>query len=181
MSSAIRQRANAAFLPHPEPVCFISFDDNPFTPVPFYYDKTTNSLDVKFVNGFTASSTVDGDDEDAWTRANLQNGLHLVTQVGPNFKTWYETAYGADAGSISVYEPGVVIKANVVVPYFAPNSESSFSDELSVPISYESAAGSEASDYLATVLFKKALVITYTRSGTRYYRGFATLWSEGNT
>ena len=178
MSSVLRQVASAAFLPHPEPVCLIAFDDKA---VPFFYDKRNNALDVRFVNGFTASTTVDGDDQDLWTRANLLNGQHLVTQVGENFKTWYETAYGADAGSIQVYEPGVVVKANVVVPYFNPNNDSSFSEERSEPLSYESAADTEATDYLATVLFKKAMVITYTKSGSRYYRGFATLWSEGNT
>jgi hypothetical protein len=94
---------------------------------------------------------------------------------------WYETAYGADAGSVKVYESGVIVNANVVVPYFQPNDNSSFSDEMTEPISYESAAGTVESNYLATVLFKKALVITYTKSSTRYYRGFATLFSEGNT
>lgn len=178
MSSVVRQVASAAFMPHPEPVCLIAYSNKP---VPFFYDKRNNALEVRFVNGFTESTTVDGDDQDLWTRANLQNGLHLVTQVGDNFKKWYETAYGADAGSIRVHEPGVVVKANVVVPYLEPNNDSSFSEERSVPLSYESAAGSEATDYLATLLFKKPLVITYTKSSTRYYRGFATLWSEGNT
>ena len=178
MSSVVRQLASAAFMPHPEPVCLIAYSNKP---VPFFYDKRNNALEVRFVNGFTASTTVDGDDEDVWTRANLQNGLHLVSQVGDKFKEWYETAYGADAGSIRVHEPGVVVKANVVVPNFEPNSDSSFSEETTAPISYESAAGGEDTDFLATVLFKKALVITYTKSGTRYYRGFATLWSEGNT
>ena len=179
MSSAVRVTASAKYLPHPEPVCIISFDSD--KPVPFFYDKSQKALDVRFVNGFTASTTVDGDDADVWTRCHVENGHHLVTKVGTNFKTWYETAYEADAGTVEVHEPGVVVKANIVLPYFNPNDNSSFSDERTAPISYESAAGTVADDYLATVLFKKGLVITYKKSGTRYYRGFATLWSEGNT
>jgi hypothetical protein len=179
MSSILSNTASAAYLPHPEPVCLITFSSR--KPIPFFFDKKTDALDVAFVNGFTESSSISGTNEDYWTRANLQNGTQLVTKVGANFKTWYETAYNADAGSISVYEPGIVVKANIVVPYFEPDSNSSFSSERTQPISYESAAGNEESDYLATLLFKKPLVITYTKSGIRYYRGFATLWAEGNT
>ena len=178
MSSVIRSKASASYSSYPEPVCLIAYGG---IPVPFYYNKRANALDVKFVNGFSASTTVNGDDEDVWTRANLFNGTHLVTQLGSNFKLWIETAYGADAGTVEVHEPGVVIKANQVVPDFEPNSDSSFSNEYTTPFSYESAAGGEDSDYLATVLFKKAMVIKYKKSGTQYYRGFATLWGEGNT
>lgn len=179
MTSVLRKTTGAQYLPHPEPVCLIAYDDD--QPVPFFYDRRNAALDVAFVNGFTESTTVDGDDQDLWVRANLINGHYLVTKLGVNFMKWYETAYDADAGSVKVYEPGVIVNANVVVPYFQPNNNSSFSDETTEPISYESAAGTVESNYLATVLFKKALVITYTKGGTRYYRGFATLFSEGNT
>jgi hypothetical protein len=175
MSSVIRVTASAKSLPLPEAVYCLMFDGKA---VPFYYDKRTQALDVRFVNGFTPSSTVDGE-EDLWVRANLENGHYLVNKLGSNFKTWYETAYNADSGSVSVYEPGVVTKANVIFTYNQPDDAGVFSPESSTPLSYESAEGNESSDYLATVLFKKGLVITYTISGTRYYRGFTTIWSEG--
>jgi hypothetical protein len=175
MSSALRVTASAKTLPLPEAVYCLMFDNKA---VPFYYDKRTQALDVRFVNGFTNSTTVTGS-EDLWVRANLENGHYLVNKLGPNFKNWYETAYAADAGSISVHEPGVVTKANVVATFGTPDNGGIFSDETTTPISYESAAGTVSDDYLATVLFKKALVITYTKSGTRYYRGFTTIWSEG--
>jgi hypothetical protein len=175
MSSALRVTASAKSLPLPEAVYCLMYNDRA---VPFYYDKSTQALDVRFVNGFTSSTTVTGS-EDLWVRANLENGQFLVTKVGPNFKTWYETAYGAEAGSVSVHEPGVVSKANVIATFSTPDGSGVFSNETTTPMSYESAAGTETDDYLATVLFKKGLVITYTKSGTRYYRGFTTIWSEG--
>lgn len=175
MSSALRVNASAKTLPLPEAVYCLMFDNKA---VPFYYDKRTQALDVRFVNGFTNSTTVTGS-EDLWVRANLENGQFLVNKLGSNFKTWYETAYGADEGSVSVHEPGVVTKANVVATFSNPDGDGVFSDETTTPISYESAAGTVSDDYLATVLFKKGLVITYTKSNTRYYRGFTTIWSEG--
>lgn len=180
MSSAIRVKASAKSLPLPEAVFLIKYDLN--HAVPFYYDKRTSALDVRFVNGFTSSTTVSGLNG-LWVRANLENGNFLVTKVGSNFKTWYETAYGADSGSVSVYEPGVITKANVIAAYDDPDNEGAFSEERSTPLSYESAEGDASDDWLATVLFKKALVITYTKTvasvKTRYYRGFKTIWSEG--
>jgi hypothetical protein len=176
MSSAIRVTASAKSLPLPEAVFLLKYNDN--NAVPFYYDKRNQALDLRFVNGFTSSTEVGGGNS-MWVRANLENGHFLVNKLGSNFKTWYETAYGTDSGSVSVHEPGVVTKANIVFAYDDPDSAGVFSEELSTPISYESAQGTESDDYLATVLFKKGLVITYTKEGTRYYRGFTTIWSEG--
>jgi hypothetical protein len=175
MSSAFRVTASAKTLPLPEAVYCLMFDDKA---VPFYYDKRTQALDVRFVNGFTSATTVSGT-EDLWVRANLENGQFLVNNLGSNFKTWYETAYVADEGSVSVHEPGVVTKANVVATFSTPDGDGVFSSETTTPMSYESADGTDSDDYLATVLFKKGLVITYTKTGTRYYRGFTTIWSEG--
>lgn len=176
MSSAIRVSASAKFMPLPEAVFLLKYDDN--KAVPFYYDKRTSALDVRFVNGFTTSTTVGGSNG-LWVRANLENGHFLVNNLGSNFKTWYETAYGADEGSVTVHEPGVITKANVLVAFDDPDNNGVFTDELSTALSYESAEGTESDGYLSTVLFKKGLVITYTKSGTRYYRGFTTIWSEG--
>ncbi len=172
--SSNRVRAGARFLPLPESVYLLTYNS---TAVPFYYDKRNSALDVRFVNSFTDSTTVSSSTA-LWVRANLENGHFLVNNLGSNFKTWYETAYGADSGSVSVYQPGVVVKANV----FVNNDEDDnnvFSSETSTPFSYETPEGTETNDYLATVLFKKGLVITYTKTGTRYYRGFTTIWSEG--
>ena len=174
MSSAFRVTASAKTLPLPEAVFCLIFDGKA---VPFYYDKRTQALDVRFVNGFTSSTVVGTND--IWVRANLDNGQFLVNNLGSNFKTWYETAYGADEGSVSVHEPGVVTKANVIATFGTPDGGGVFPDERPTPIAYQSADGTESDDYLATVLFKKGLVITYTKLGTRYYRGFTTIWSEG--
>ncbi len=174
--SSNRVRAGAKSLPLPEAVFLLKYDGN--NAVPFYYDKRNSALDVRFVNGFTDSTTVYGSDG-LWVRANLENGHFLVNNLGSNFKTWYETAYGADSGSVSVYEPGVVVKANIVVAYADPDDNGVFSPERLTPISFESAEGNASDDYRATVLFKKGLVITYTKTGTRYYRSFTTIWSEG--
>jgi hypothetical protein len=185
--SSNRVRAGAKSLPLPEAAYLISYspgpdEGSPRYAVPFYYDKRNSALDVRFVNGFTDNTEV-GDSTSFWVRANLDNGHFLVNNLGSNFKTWYETAYDADSGSVSVYEPGVVAKANVVLVSQGPENGGVFSTEASTPISFESAAGAESNDYLATVLFKKGLVITYTKTvddvTTRYYRGFTTIWSEG--
>ncbi len=184
MSSVNRIRVGVRSLPLPETVYAFTFDVNEDVNmiVPFYYDKRNSALDVRFVNGFTNNTTV-STSAAKWVRANLENGHFLVNKLGSNFKTWYETAYGADSGSVSVYEPGVVVKANVVTPFQGFDDVNIFSSEVSTPLSYESAQGAESNDYLATVLFKKGLVITYTKTvddvTTRYYRGFTTIWSEG--
>jgi hypothetical protein len=175
--SSNRVRAGAKSLPLPEAVYLLKIDETN-KPIPFFYDKRNSALDVRFVNGFTNNTEVYGSDS-LWVRAHLENGHFLINNLGSNFKTWYETTYGADSGSISVYEPGVGVKANVVTAFSNPDSIGTFSPERSTPLSYESAEGTDADDYLATVLFKKGLVITYTKSGTRYYRGFTTIWSEG--
>lgn len=176
MSSAFRTTASSKSLPAPEAVFLLKYNGN--SAVPFYYDKRNQALDVRFVNGFTESTEVGGGNG-MWVRANLDNGHFLVNNLGSNFKTWYETTYGADVDSVSISEPGVITKANVVVAYDDPDNSGVFSEERSTPLSYESAEGTEADDYLATVLFKKGLVITYTKEGSRYYRGFTTIWSEG--
>jgi hypothetical protein len=180
MSSVTHVRASPRTLPLPEAVFCLKYDGN--NAVPFYYDKRNSALDVRFVNGFTDSTTITGSNS-AWVRAHNENGHFLVNKLGSNFKTWFETAYGADSGSVSIYESGVVVKANVVAPNLNPDSGGAFRYDVTVPISYESAAGAETDDYLATVLFKKGLVITYTKTlddvTTRYYSGFTTIWSEG--
>ena len=180
MSSVTRVTASAKYLPLPEAVYCFTFDSD--KAIPFYYDKRNSALDVRFVNGFTSGTTVTTSDAQ-WVRANLENGHFLVNKLGSNFKTWYETAYGADSGSVSVYEPGVVTKANVVFESVNSDDVNIFSSESSTPLSYESAQGTSSNDYIATVLFKKGLVITYTKTvddiTTRYYRGFTTIWSEG--
>jgi len=173
--------ASAKYLPNPEPVCLIAYTDGQGKKqaVPFYFDKTNQSLDVSFVNGFTNSTSVDGDYEDMYVRANIDNGINLVNKLGNNFILWYETTYGADSGTVKIYESGVVIKANVVASNLDQTNQT-FTEESNAPISFDSAAGTPESNYLATVLFKKALVITYKKSGVTKYRGFLTLFGQSN-
>jgi hypothetical protein len=80
---------------------------------------------------------------------------------------------------VEVYEPGVAIKANVVATNLDQTNHA-FTIESDNPISYDSAAGGPNDDYLSTILFKKALVITYKKSGVTKYRGFLTVFNQSS-
>jgi hypothetical protein len=184
MTSVLRQTAAPSYLPNPQACCVITYEDSDGNdaPVPFFFDKANSALDIAFVNGFNASTSVDGDDQDRYFRGNVMNGgANLVLNLGPNFIAWCENYLGADAGSVVLKENPIVVKANLLAVDREPNNDVALTGETETPISYENAAGSSDNDYYATVLFKKAMVITYRRSGRLYYRGFLTMFGEGNT
>jgi hypothetical protein len=89
-----------------------------------------------------------------------------------------EDSQNADAGSVVMTERPIVCSANMVAPTHDPNSGATFTS--STPISFESAAGSVASDYLKTMIFLKPLVVRYTVAGVTQYRCFTNNF-EGNT
>ena len=184
MTSVLRQTANPSYLPQPQACCVITYTDalGATAPVPFFFDKKESALDIAFVNGFNSSTEVDGDDQDKYFRGSVYNGgANLVLKLGPNFISWCQNSLDADVGSVKLVEKPIVVKANVVAVDREPNSDVALTSESSVPISYEDASGPAESDYYSTVLFKKAMVISYRRSGTTYYRGFLTQFGEGNT
>lgn len=145
-------------------------------PFPWRFNKRTQQIDLEFVDGFTASTGLS--DNEMFYRGQQLGALHLVQGLGSNFVEWCETSLSADVGTVSLHEKPIVVSANLVAPNQDPNSAES--QERTYPISFESAAGTEAGQYCKTLLFMKPMVITYTRAGTRYYRWFYQNF-EGNT
>jgi hypothetical protein len=113
-------------------------------------------------------------------RGQQFGGINLVMGLGPNFIDWCENngSIDADTGTVTLVEKPIVVSANMIAPNQSPNNGES--EESQYPISFESAAGSSEGQYLKTLVFMKPMVITYLRSGTRYYRWFSNNF-EGNT
>lgn len=147
-------------------------------PFPWRFNKLTQQIDLDFVDGF--SNTTSLSDDEMFFRGQQFGGLHLVMGLGPKFIEWCENngSINADADSVELYEKPIVVNANLVAPDQNPNNAET--GESTNPISFEKAAGSVAGQYCKTLVFMKPMVITYTRSGTRYYRWFYQNF-EGNT
>lgn len=145
-------------------------------PFPWRYNKQNQSLDLEFVDGFTAATGLS--DNEMFYRGQQFGALKLVQRLGPNFITWCETSIGADAGTVQIHERPIVVNANLVAPNQDPNSAET--QEQTYPISFEDSAGSADGKYCKTLVFMKPLVITYLRSGTRYYRWISQNF-EGNS
>jgi hypothetical protein len=145
-------------------------------PFPWRFNKQTQALDLDYVDGFTNSTSLS--DTDMFFRGQQFGGLHLVIGIGPKFIEWCENGLSADAGTVELHEKPIVVNANMVAPKQNPNSGET--QEQSYPISFESAAGTEEGQYCKTLVFMKPMVITYLRSGTRYYRWFNQNF-EGNS
>ena len=145
-------------------------------PFPWRYNRRTQAIDLEFVDGFTSSTSIS--DNEMFFRGQNFGALSLVQRLGPNFITWCETSIGADAGSVALYEAPIVVNANMVAPSMNPNNADTQTSSL--PISFESAAGTVAGQYCKTLVFMKPMVITYTLSGTRTYRWFNQNF-EGNS
>lgn len=135
-------------------------------PFPWRFNKLTQQLDLEFVDGFTASTSLS--DDEMFFRGQQMGGLHLVQGLGPKFIEWCETSLSADPGTVELVEAPIVVNANMVAPYQNPNNAES--QEQTYPISFETAAGTEAGQYCKTLLFMKPMVIKYKRSGTDYWR-----------
>jgi hypothetical protein len=106
--------------------------------------------------------------------------LHLVQGLGANFINWCEnnSSFDADEGTVELYENPIVVNANMVAPNQNPNDGET--QESDYAVSFERAAGSAEGQYCKTLVFMRPMVITYLRSGTRYYRWFYQNF-EGNT
>lgn len=131
---------------------------------------------MDFVDGFTNSTSLSNDP--MFFRGQQFGGINLVMGLGPSFIEWCENSLTADAGSVVLVEKPIVVSANLVAPDQDPNSGET--EEQTYPISFESAAGSSEGQYCKTLVFMKPMVISYTRSGTQYYRWISQNF-EGNT
>ena len=180
MTSVIRSFAFGRSLPATAQfvMAYFTNDTGSSQPFPWRYNRRTQAIDLDFVDGFTASTSLS--DDEMFFRGQNFGGISLVQRLGPNFVTWCETnsSITADAGTVELYEAPIVVSANMVAPDMNPNNAES--QESTNPISFESAAGTVAGQYCKTLVFMKPMVIRYKRSGTQYYRWFNQNF-EGNT
>ena len=178
MSSVLRSYATGSRLPDPAEYVMCSYEDldGNDAPFPWRFNKQTQVIDLEFINGFNASTSLN--DEPMYVRGNSTRAEHNVLGLGANFVAWMETSQGADAGSVVMTERPILSSANVVAVNVNPNSGANGSS--SDPISFESSAGPLSSGYFKTMIFLKPLVIRYTVSGTTEYRYFTNNF-EGNT
>jgi len=137
--------------------------------------KKNATLDFVFANGFDVNADINRTTT-MYVRGSNNGAIRLVDKIGPNFISWMQTNEGVDVGSISVYEKPIVFRANLLLPSREPNTDHSMF-ESTQPISLDQSSGTEANKYFTTFLFKKPLVLKYTKSGITYYRCFTTQFS----
>ena len=178
MTSIHRTYALGSRLPHPAEyvMCSYSTPDGYEAPFPWRFNKQTQAIDLEFVHGFNASTSLN--DNPLYLRGHPLRAVHNVIGLGPNFIAWMENSQSADAGSVRMVERPIICDANMVALGLDPNSGGTGSS--SDPISFESAAGPLVSDYQKTMVFLKPLVVRYTVGGNVNYRYF-TNNTEGNT
>ena len=184
MTSVLRNYAMGSRLPHPAEFVMCTYwdEDENDLPFPWRFNKQTQAIDLEFVNGFNAST--DLRDESMYVRGQSFRAAHNVLALGPNFIAWMEGSdqdddgNSADAGSVVMTEHPIICDANVICSNQDPDNGSSGSS--TEPISFESGAGTLASNYLKTMIFLKPLVVRYTIGGTTRYRYFTNNF-EGNT
>ena len=169
MSSVLRRVSSNIGLPQPGSVVTISYND---LPIQFSYDKKNGTLDFIFANGFDANVGINTSTT-MYFRGSNNEAIRLVDKIGPNLISWMETNEGVDIGSISVYEKPIVFRANLLLATREPNSDQAMF-ESTEELSFEKSAGDEENKYFTTFLFKKPLVLKYTKSGITYYRSFTT-------
>jgi hypothetical protein len=152
--------------------------DGFYQPFPWRFNKRTQQIDLEFVDGFTNTTSLS--DNPMFYRGQQFGGLHLVQGLGANFINWCEntSSFDADEGTVELYENPIVVNANMVAPNQNPNNGET--QESDYAVSFERAAGSSEGQYCKTLVFMRPMVITYLRSGTRYYRWFYQNF-EGNT
>ena len=169
MSSTFRTFASNIVLPQPGSVVTISYNS---LPIQFSYDGKTGTLDFIFANGFDVNADLNRTTT-FYVRGSNNGAIHSVDKIGPNFISWLETNEGVDVGSITIHEKPIVFRANLLLPTREPNNDHAMFESTS-EISFEQSAGTAANNYFTTYLFKKPLVLKYTKSGITYYRAFTT-------
>jgi hypothetical protein len=168
MSSTFRTVTSNVELPQPGSVVTISYNG---LPIQFSYDRN-GTLDFVFANGFNVNSDINRTTT-MYMRGSNNAAIRFVDKIGPNFISWLETNEGVDVGSVSIYETPIVFRANLLLPGREPNNDHAMFESTD-PITFEQSAGNDANNYFTTFLFKKPLVLKYTKSGITYYRCFTT-------
>lgn len=180
MSSTLATLRGRSDLPIPNGAVVLAYNDGTNdVPVPFTYNNGV--LDMDFSSGFTKNTSVNTN-ESLYLRYSV-GALHLVTSIGPNFITWMENEGGADAGSVSIYENAIVIRANGIQLDSDANSNPTYGTS-SNPYNFTQASGTLANNnYYSTYLFQKALVLKYTTDDgiNTEYAYFNTQIGERNT
>lgn len=179
MSSISRTFASNIVLPNPGSVVTIAFND---LPIQFSYDGKTGTLDFIFANGFIVTSDINRTTT-FYVRGSNNGAIHSVDKIGPNIISWMEINEGVNVGSITIHEKPIVVRANLLLATGNPNGDHSMFESTD-EISFEKSAGTAANNYFATYLFKKPLVLKYTKTETdpetdtqitrTYYRCFTT-------
>ena len=157
-------------------VCTYSGPDGYDVPFPWRFNRQTQAIDLEFVNGFNASSSLN--DQPLFMRGQSLRAVHNVLALGPNFVAWAENSLSADTVSVVMTERPIICDANMVCLGLDPNSGATNSSLE--PISFELSAGPLVSDYHKTMIFMKPLVIRYSVGGIVNYRYFSNNF-EGNT
>ena len=177
----LRTRIDNRTLPHPSTavVLMYEYEGVPKQIVPFTYDRQTGVLDFDFSGSFNETGTIRSNDT-AYVQGASFGAVHLVNDIGPNIVAWLENN-GADTGSVRIHEKPIVVRTNQIAIGREPNDDQTFA-ESSTPFAFDDVSGSISNNWNATYLFRKPLVVTYTKTteGTsRYYRMFNTQF-EGN-
>jgi len=172
MSSAFRTTASNVELPQPGSVITISYNG---LPIQFSYDKKNATLDFVFANGFDVNADINRTTT-MYIRGSNNGAIRLVDKIGPNFISWMQTNEGVDVGSISIHEKPIVFRANLLLAEREPNNDHAMFESTS-EISFLKSPGNQENNYFATFLFKRPLVLKYTKSGITYYRCFTTQFS----
>lgn len=176
MSSVIRQFANNTRLPYPSPAVVLTYGNNKV--VPFTYNKSNGVLDFDFSTGFTVSTGITNGNT-VYIQGASFSAIHNVSDIGPNIVAWCEgTQVNADVGSVKIVEKPIVVRTNQIALTREPDNDTTM-EESDTPFDFESASGTVATNYNATYVFKKPLVVTYTIEDVRKYRMFNTQF-EGN-
>lgn len=170
MTSITRFKISGEALSKPMTVIhptYSSYGDD--APIPLTFNKRGNILDLDFGANFTATTPVT-DHVAIYVQGSTFSALHMVMALGPNFLSWATNNLGADAGSVSMYQNPVVVRANALQIDLDPNSVNSWGTAITIPPNFQSAAGSPAlNSYYSTYLFRTPLVLQYTVGGaTRY-------------
>jgi hypothetical protein len=167
MSSVFRTLASNIQLPQPGSVVTISFNG-----LPIQFSLENGVLDFIFANGFDVNSDINRTTT-MYIRGSNNVAVRMVDTIGPNFISWLETNEGVDVGSVTVYEKPIVFRANLLLPGREPNNDHAMFESTG-EISFEQSTGNQANNYFSTFLFKKPLVLKYTKSEITYYRAFTT-------
>lgn len=173
MTSTLRSVANNTILPYPFGVVTLTYGANQV--VPFTLNRLTGVLDFDFSGTFSASTTIDTNT--AYVRGASFGAVSVVNDIGPNIVAWCETEANADVGTVRITERPIVVRTNQIAVGREPNSDNTMR-ESNTPFDFESASGTVATNYNATYLFRKPLVVTYTISAVRKYRMFNTQFSS---